>query len=64
MHIAVESGDTEIVKFLLAHHADVSAEDGRGRTLLQYAEFLQSHPEDPAAVASREKLHAIIALLK
>ena len=63
LHLAVESGDTEIVKLLLAHRADVSARDAKGRTPLQYAEFLQTHPTEQGNTESN-KLGAIVALLK
>jgi cytohesin len=62
MHLAVESGDKEIVKLLLEHHADVNVRDGRGRTPLQYAEFLQSYHPDGARPPNG--VGEIIALLK
>lgn len=62
MHLAVESGDKEIVKLLLEHHADVKVRDAEGRTPLQYAEFLQSHRR--GGVEPPNGLGEIVALLK
>jgi ankyrin repeat protein len=37
LHVAAERGETEIVKLLLDHRADVNAKDSRGRTPLAWA---------------------------
>ena len=62
LHLAVESGDKEIVKLLLEHHADVKVRDAHGRTPLQYAQYLQSQrskgAEAPIGIGD------IVALLK
>jgi cytohesin len=62
VHLAVESGDKEIVRLLLEHRADVKVRDSEGRTPLQYAEFLHAH--HPDGVQARNELQGIIALLK
>ena len=62
MHLAVESGDKEIVKFLLEHHADVKVRDASGRTPLQYAQYLQSQRSNGAEAPIG--IGEIVALLK
>jgi ankyrin repeat protein len=37
LHIAAKRGETEIVKLLLDHRADVNAKDSRGQTPLAWA---------------------------
>jgi ankyrin repeat protein len=39
LHIAIISGDLEMVKLLISHSADVNIKSSQGRTALQHAKF-------------------------